>query len=57
LLELPEEHELIGFFESEPDLLDTDVKPWIYNEVRFTTCVKIQLVSNLSKWKEVNGKK
>ncbi len=37
LIKLPEEHELIGFFESEPELLDTDDIPWVYNEVKFTT--------------------
>ena len=37
MIELPEEHELIGFFESEPELLDTDDIPWVYNEVKFTT--------------------
>lgn len=37
MIELPEEHELIGFFECEPELLDTDVKPWLYNEIKFTT--------------------
>jgi hypothetical protein len=36
MLELPEEHELIAFFECEPQLLDTEVV-WAYNELRFTT--------------------
>ncbi len=37
MISLPEEHELIGFFEVEPVLLDGDVKPWVYNELTFTT--------------------
>ena len=37
MIKLPEEHELIGFFECEPELLDSDVKPWCYNELKFTT--------------------
>ena len=37
MITLPEEHELIGFFECEPELLDSDVKPWCYNEVKFST--------------------
>ncbi len=32
MLLLPDEHELIGFFEAEPELLDTDVE-WAYNEL------------------------
>jgi|APSaa5957512535_1039671.scaffolds.fasta_scaffold137209_1 hypothetical protein len=31
----PDEHELIGFFESEPALVDTEV-PWLYNCLKFT---------------------
>jgi hypothetical protein len=34
----PEEHELIGLFESEPVLADADV-PWTYNCLRFTRTV------------------
>jgi hypothetical protein len=30
----PKEHELISFFESEPELLDKQV-PWAYNQLRF----------------------
>ena len=37
MLSLPDEHELIGFFEVEPELLDGSIKPWIYNEIKFTT--------------------
>ncbi len=36
MLELPEEHELIAFFECEPQLADTEVV-WAYNDLRFTT--------------------
>jgi hypothetical protein len=36
MLSLPDEHELIGFFESAPKLLDADVE-WAYNELRFVT--------------------
>ena len=34
--EFPAEHELIGFFESEPELCDAGV-PWIYNTLQFET--------------------
>jgi hypothetical protein len=33
---IPEAHELIGLFETEPTLLDAGV-PWVYNRVTFTT--------------------
>lgn len=32
----PEEYELIGFFESEPEVTDRDV-PWFYNHLTFKT--------------------
>jgi hypothetical protein len=32
----PEDYELIGFFESEPTILDRDV-PWFYNRLTFET--------------------
>ncbi len=37
MLELPEEHELIGLFECEPKLLDPTDTPWCYNELLFDT--------------------
>ncbi len=37
MLELPDEHELIAFFECEPELSDTEFDSWAYNELRFTT--------------------
>lgn len=37
LLSLPEEYELISFFEVEPELLDNDETPWLYNELKFVT--------------------
>lgn len=37
MLELPEEHELIAFFECEPELADPEVDSWAYNELKFTT--------------------
>ncbi len=37
MLSLPNDHELIGFFEAEPELLDGNAMPWIYNELKFTT--------------------
>jgi hypothetical protein len=33
---LPDEHELIGFFEAEPHVLDPEV-PWAYNTLTFCT--------------------
>ena len=30
----PDDYELIGFFESEPEVLDPNV-PWAYNELKF----------------------
>ncbi len=30
----PDDHELIGFFEVEPEILSTDA-PWAYNELKF----------------------
>lgn len=35
MLELPEEYELIGFFECEPQLADKQI-PWCYNNLIFT---------------------
>jgi hypothetical protein len=35
-MRLPEQHELIGFFGSEPRLADLDV-PWTYNRLTFST--------------------
>jgi hypothetical protein len=32
----PEEFELIGFFEAEPEISDRDV-PWFYNRLKFQT--------------------
>ena len=32
----PEDHELVGFFESEPEVTDRDV-PWFYNRLTFRT--------------------
>jgi hypothetical protein len=32
----PKDHELIGFFEAEPAILDPAV-PWVYNTLDFTT--------------------
>jgi hypothetical protein len=34
--EFPQDHELIAFFEAEPNVLDPGV-PWIYNTLDFTT--------------------
>lgn len=34
--EFPEDHELIGFFEAEPTILDPGV-PWLYNTLDFST--------------------
>lgn len=34
MLTLPEEHELIGFFEAEPELASADT-PWFYNQLTF----------------------
>ena len=36
MIDLPAEYELIGFFECEPELLDADVEPWVYNVIKFT---------------------
>jgi len=33
---LPEDYELIGFFEAEPEVLDPGV-PWLYNILTFAT--------------------
>ena len=33
---LPESHELVGFFEVEPHVLDADI-PWAYNTLTFNT--------------------
>jgi len=35
VLTLPENHELVGFFEAEPELLDPDIESWAYNELKF----------------------
>ena len=37
MLSFPDEYELIGLFESEPELFDGEDKPWAYNELKFTT--------------------
>ena len=37
MLDLPEHHQLIGFFESEPHLLDPEMAVWEYNELTFNT--------------------
>ena len=37
MLSLPDDYKLIEFFEAEPELLDGEAKPWIYNELKFTT--------------------
>ncbi len=37
MLDLPEKHELIGFFECEPELAEPDFDSWTYNELTFTT--------------------
>ncbi len=34
MISIPEEHELIAFFETEPTLLDAD-QPWHYNTLTF----------------------
>ena len=36
MLSIPEEHELIGFFETEPELASADA-PWCYNQLTFRT--------------------
>jgi hypothetical protein len=34
--QFPENYELVGFFEVEPEVLDENV-PWVYNELTFTS--------------------
>ena len=37
LISLPENHELIGFFEAEPLITGSDTIPWEYQEFTFVT--------------------
>ena len=36
----PEEHELISFFECEPNVLDPGI-PWVYNHLEFRSAVAV----------------